>query len=139
MVPRGGPVTAEDAIRTLSLLSLLTGVAAGARSDEPTFAGEVLPLLKSRCLVCHLPGSESGGLSLHPKSAYASLVGAQSTGSRLLRVSPGRPDESYLYLKLTGEHLRDGGTGERMPFGEVPLPGADIELVRRWIEAGARP
>jgi hypothetical protein len=126
-------------MRTLSLFSLLAGVATGARADEPSFAGQVLPLLKSRCLVCHMPGVESGGLSLHPKSAYGNLVGVKSTDSTLLRVAPGKPDESYLFLKLTGEHQRAGGTGERMPFGEAPLPAGDIELVRTWIETGAKP
>ena len=121
------------------LFVLVASAAAGARADVPSFAGQVLPLLKSRCLVCHLPGSESGGLSLHPKSAYTNLVGARSTQSALLRVSPGRPDESYLYLKLTGEHLAAGGSGERQPFGEAPLSVEDIEIVRRWIESGAQP
>jgi mono/diheme cytochrome c family protein len=126
-------------MQTSCLFILLASVAVGARAGEPSFAGQVLPLLKSRCLVCHMPGGESGGLSLHPRSAYANLVGVRSTQSPLLRVSPGKPEESYLYLKLTGEHLRAGGTGERQPFDEAPLPDEDIDLVRRWIETGARP
>ena len=126
-------------MRTLGLFALLASFAVGVRADETTFTGQVLPLLKSRCLVCHMPGAESGGLSLHPRSAYENLVGARSTESPLLRVSPGKPDESYLLLKLTGEHLRAGGTGERMPFGEAPLAPEDIDLVRRWIENGAAP
>lgn len=126
-------------MRTLSLLILLTSPAIGARADDLSFAGQILPLLKSRCLVCHIPGGESGGLSLHPTSAYENLVGVKSTQSPLPRVSPGKPEESYLFLKLTGEHLRAGGTGERQPFGEAPLSAEDIDLVRRWIATGAKP
>ena len=122
--------------RLLMLLVLLAGV---ARADEPGFAQQILPLLKSRCLVCHMPGSESGGMSLLPKTAYANLVGMKSTQSTLLLVAPGKPDESYVYLKVTGRHLGAGGSGERMPFNDTPLSAEDAELVRRWIDAGARP
>lgn len=127
-------------MRTTAPIALLAVLAvATVQADEPGFAADVLPLLKSRCLMCHLPGAENGGLSLHPKTAYDSLVGAKSTESGLLRVEPGKPEASYLYLKLTGEHLKAGGNGERMPFGEPALPAADIERVRAWIEAGAKP
>ena len=118
---------------------LLVLLATCARADAPGFAGQILPLLKSRCLVCHMPGSEAGGMSLLPKTAYANLVGMKSTQSTLLLVAPGKPDESYLYLKITGRHLGAGGSGERMPFNETPLSAEDVELVRIWIESGARP
>ena len=124
---------------TISLFMLLVLLATCARADAPSFAGQVLPLLKSRCLVCHMPGSEAGGMSLLPKTAYANLVGMKSTQSTLLLVAPGKPDESYLYLKITGRHLGAGGSGERMPFNETPLSTEDVELVRTWIESGARP
>ena len=126
-------------MRTGSLFMLLALLAAAARADVPDFAQQVLPLLKSRCLVCHMPGSEGGGMSLLPKTAYANLVGMKSTQSTLLRVAPGKPDESYVYLKITGRHLAVDGSGERMPFNETPLSAGDVELVRRWIESGARP
>jgi hypothetical protein len=121
----------------LGLLASSSGV--GARADAPSFAAHVLPLLKSRCLVCHMPGAESGDLSLHPKVAYANLVEVRSSQGSWLRVAPGKPDESYLYLKVAGRHLEVGGNGERMPFNETPLTPAELDLLRRWIETGASP
>ena len=126
-------------MRTASLVVLLGLLESPARADEPAFASDVLPLLKSRCLVCHIPGGDSGGLSLHPKTAYDSLVDARSTQSPLMRVAPGKPDESYLFLKITGRHLAAGGSGERMPFNDTPLTPEEVERVRAWIEAGAKP
>jgi mono/diheme cytochrome c family protein len=121
------------------LVSLAAWSGVAACADAPSFAAHVLPLFKSRCLVCHMPGAESGELSLHPKVAYANLVGARATQGPWLRVAPGKPDESYLYLKVTGRHLGAGGSGERMPFNEAPLTTEQVNLLRRWIETGANP
>jgi hypothetical protein len=121
------------------LATLVTFLASAANAAEVSFAIDVAPLLKSRCVMCHLPGAEQGGLALHPKGAYKNLVGVPSTQSPLLRVAPGKPEESYLYRKLMGTHLAAGGTGERMPFGDMQLTSEEIERVKRWIETGARP
>ena len=120
------------------LPALLGSLAFAAVADEVSFTAEIVPLLKSRCVMCHLPGAEQAGLALHPKGGYANLVDVKSTHSALARVAPGKPEESYLYRKLTGTHT-EVGSGERMPFGESSLTAEEIERVRRWIDAGARP
>ena len=117
----------------------LGSLALNAAANEVNFGADIVPLLKSRCVMCHLPGSEQGGLALHPKGGYANLVEVKSTQSPLPRVSPGNPDASYLYRKLIGTHAEAGGSGERMPFGDASLTAAEIERVRLWIEAGAKP
>lgn len=119
--------------------ALLIIVALDASANDVSFAADIVPLLKSRCVVCHLPGAEQAGLALHPKGGYANLVGVKSTQSPLVRVAPGKPDDSYLYRKLTNTQAQVGGNGERMPFGESSLTAAEIERVRRWIEDGAKP
>lgn len=111
---------------------------ANGEAAEVRFARDVAPLLKQYCATCHLTGDEPGSMALHPKGAYQSLVGVKSEESALLRVAPGKPDESYLYLKITGQHLKAGGVGEAMPFGTEPLSDADIALIRQWILDGAR-
>ena len=63
------------------LAVLLGSVAADSTADEVSFAADIVPLLKSRCVMCHLPGSEQGGLALHPKGGYANLVDVKSTQS----------------------------------------------------------
>lgn len=126
----------------LSLQALGTVLAlatATAGADGVSYKADIVPLIKSRCVVCHLPGAAQAALELHPRGGYDSLVGVKSSQSPLLRVAPGKPEDSYLYRKLTGTQLAAGGSGERMPFGEAPLSAADIEKVRLWIEAGAKP
>lgn len=113
--------------------------ALNAMADDVSFKTDIVPLLKSRCVMCHLPGAEQAGLALHPKGGYANLIEVKSTQSPLLRVAPGKPDDSYLYRKITGTHSQVGGSGERMPFGESSLTADEVERVRRWIEGGAKP
>ena len=83
--------------------------------------------------------SQAAGLVLEPRVSYGDLVNvvpanpvAASRG--WLRVTPGDPDESFLYVKLVSA---SGALGGRMPLGQAPLPADQIELVRAWILAGA--
>lgn len=121
------------------LAVLLASLALDATANEVSFATDIVPLLKSRCVMCHLPGAEQAGLALHPKGGYANLIDVKSTQSPLVRVLPGKPDDSYLYRKLTGTQAQVGGSGERMPFGDATLTAEEIARVRRWIEGGAKP
>lgn len=121
------------------LALMLGSFALNAMANDVSFKTDIVPLLKSRCVVCHLPGAEQAGLALHPKGGYANLVDVKSTQSPLLRVAPGKPDDSYLYRKITGTQAQIGGSGERMPFGEAGLTAEEVERVRRWIEGGAKP
>jgi mono/diheme cytochrome c family protein len=126
-------------LRAALLAVLLGAFVIESSADEVSFTKDIVPLLKSRCVVCHMPGSAQAGLALHPKGVYANLVDVKSTQSPLSRVAPGKPDDSYLYRKLTGTQAQVGGSGERMPFGDATLSAEEIERVRRWIESGAKP
>jgi hypothetical protein len=60
----------------------------------------------------------------------------------LLRVSPGRPADSFLLHKLDGNQDCAGlscpaGCGRRMPALGDPLPPAEIDKIRDWILQGA--
>ena len=127
-------------MRRLFFLPLLFGafVAGTAEAGEVSFLRDVVPVFKTSCVMCHLPGTEPGGLALHPKGGYANLVGVKSTQSPLLRVAPGSPEDSYLYRKLIGTQVAAGGTGERMPFGDSSLSNEQIDVIRRWIADGAK-
>lgn len=127
-------------MRALVMAGALCGgaFAATAQAGDVQFARDVVPIFKTSCVMCHLPGNGPAGLALHPKGGYTNLVGVASTQSALLRVAPGQPDESYLYRKLVGTHAAAGGSGERMPFGDMKLGEEQIEVVRRWIADGAK-
>lgn len=123
-------------MRRWLLLPLACTALFDAAAADVSFARDIVPLFKSRCLMCHLPDSAQGGLSLHPNGGYASLVGVPSTQSPLPRIKPGDAENSYLYRKLAGTQTAAGGSGERMPFGEA-LSEDQIGRIRQWIDAGA--
>jgi mono/diheme cytochrome c family protein len=112
---------------------LATGVAA---ADKPSFRIDIQPLLNENCVACHQTGSAQQGLALEPGKAYGNLVGAKSRESKLMLVSPGQPNASYLLNKLDGTHLKAGGMGQQMPLGD-PLTAAQIAQIRAWITQGA--
>ncbi len=64
----------------------------------------------------------------------------ETPGGALRRyVRPGDPARSYLYNKIAGGPYADkepGVASDPMP-STAPLPAAQIELVKRWIEQGA--
>lgn len=125
-------------IRARCVLSLAALFAAGAtRAGEVSFQNDVMPVLTAHCVVCHMDGAEQGHLSLFPE-AYGHLVGVASTESKLKRVEAGKPDQSYLYRKLMGTHLDAGGSGLRMPVQQDPLDAAFLDLLKQWIEQGAK-
>jgi mono/diheme cytochrome c family protein len=103
------------------------------------YRSDIAPLLTSRCATCHLTGQEAGNMSLIPDKAIASLVGVKSVEAPSLdRVVPGKPDDSYLIMKLENTHSEHGGTGAQMPFGAPPLSKEDITKIRKWISEGAK-
>lgn len=72
---------------------------------------------------CHNDRVETAGIALDdPDAAYEALLGR-------LYVTPGDPGSALIQL-LEGDEV------QRMP-PDAPLPQADIDLVRAWIEQGA--
>jgi cysteine-rich repeat protein len=89
--------------------------------------------------ICHGSSPGEGGLDLRPETAYAQLFEVPSTGSGLLRIAPGAPRRSSLYLKLAKALDPEGVeiAGAAMPSGLPPLEAGTLEALRSWIYAGA--
>jgi hypothetical protein len=90
------------------------------------------------CAGCHGGPGPSGGLSLEGRDGEG-LVGVEprdpvARERRWLRVTPGKPEASFLMYKVTTPPL---GAGDRMPPRGAPLSAAQVEVIRRWIADGA--
>lgn len=84
---------------------------------------------------CHDAAVQQSSLSLVTGRSFGETVNKPSVEiPQLVRVSPGDPDRSYLYRKITGAQ---GITGDRMPQALTPLPDVQIRLIRDWIRRGA--
>jgi hypothetical protein len=79
---------------------------------------------------CHAAADAAGGLNLEAADLEAELVGAPSgTCDGWVRVIPGAPDESLLYLKISNA----APCGAPMP-PPAGLPNDQSLCVRAWIE-----
>jgi hypothetical protein len=112
-------------------IAILLLAAAPAGEGPPTFERDVRPILARRCTACHnarkLDDADvSGGLALD--SFDAALRGTAE--HKVIR--PGQSGRSEL-----AQRLSDPDEDRRMPLGEDPLPAAQVDLIRRWIDAGA--
>lgn len=139
-------------IAILTLMGVLTiGLAtAGCNSGSGTttttsgspsqvsYSRDIQPIFNNNCIVCHQITGQAG-LALEPSKSYAQLVGVQSTqAAGRLRVKAGEPAQSYLLDKLNGTQVQAGGTGVRMPQGLPALSQNQVNLIKTWIEEGAK-
>lgn len=67
------------------------------------------------------------------KNVIASIVGGDTTWVYPYRVTPGEPDISWLYHRITTDDEELG----RMPLYDAPLSESQINNVRQWILDGA--
>lgn len=148
MSETGVPDVTSDTLVTADTGATETGGPTSSASDSETTAttdpaevhydGAIQPIWNAWCS-CHTQGAGSGGLSLAPGSSYNNLVLVPAAGGVQVRVFPGVPEESYLWLKLNDLHLEAGGSGLAMPLGSFPLPADDLDLIEAWILANAPP
>jgi hypothetical protein len=114
-------------VSTAVVTAALPGATVAA---DPTYWQDVRPVLRKHCTVCHREAK------LREPEISASL--ALDTPANVLKggktpvVKPGKPAESLLLELLTTADPK-----RRMPLDGDPLPAAEVELIRKWIAAGA--
>src|SRR5215510_9760396 len=128
-VLRGVPF-ATLSLTTLFLIAPPLG-AAGPASPPVEFNRDIRPILSDACFHCHGPDKAKRKADLRldtEEGAFADRGGYHA-------LVPGKPDASELLRRITAKD-----EAERMPPARSgrQLTPAQIDLVRRWIEQGAR-
>lgn len=80
-------------------------------------------MLETHCVACHNGPRGTMGLDV------TTIRGLKKGGSRGPAVVPGQPEDSAAYLMV-----ESGG----MPPNGPAVSAAEVELFRKWIEAGAK-
>jgi hypothetical protein len=104
------------------LIVCLTSVTSAA--DRVEFNRDIRPLLSDHCYACHGPDKlkRKASLRLDTEDGIASQLVA------------GKPAESELFKRISAADVK-----ERMPpRSGRPLTAAQVEVLRRWIEQGAK-
>ncbi len=118
--------------RSLLAFAALAGLlSACAEKETVSFAADVQPLLQANCIGCHQAGGEGFETSGFSMTSYEGLmrgteggpmvIAGDSLGSNLLVLIEGRADPT-----LT------------MPRDQHVLRAHEIDLIRTWIEEGAK-
>jgi mono/diheme cytochrome c family protein len=135
------PITAHrrsllgSALGLLALASPLSGLSAESSAppappaapaaSEVQFMRDIAPILVQNCFACHGPKEPERDLRL---DIYESMTQGDHPA-----VAAGEPEHSEIIKLITEED-----SSSRMPRGEAPLTPAQIDLIRRWILAGAK-
>ncbi len=117
-------------------------------AEHGYFAEQVRPILDKNCSGCHRGGSPPAGLSLGGNISSADIVAGlvnipSMHGGQFKRVVPGKPEESWFYLKTAGLAATAGCAGATCnpqvmpPAGKVTLTPDDLGILYDWIANGA--
>jgi hypothetical protein len=127
--------TDNNNLTGLGLSAMFTISAAPQTVD---YATQLQPIWTASCTgnACHDATQPAEGLNLTAAASRTELINVTSgqCGAYKL-VEPGKPEGSYLVMKLQGSGPCLIGT--RMPKATQSLPANQIQLVRDWIFNGA--
>ena len=106
-------------------------------AGEPIdFAKHVLPIMEDRCFSCHNAPYEKNGRTIHPKAGLRLDTHEWVMKGNLddTVVEAGNLADSYLYEVVTMDEEDD----MFMPPKGGPLSPEQIDVLKRWIEEGAK-
>jgi len=106
------------------------GVAQAGAVDSLRFNRDVLPILAEKCFACHGADAASREADLRLDQREAAIA---DRGPAQVIV-PGRPEQSELWLRITSS---DPNLVMPPPESGHRLDGAQQDMLRRWILAGA--
>lgn len=118
--------------RLILLLACASAGSVRAQAPDPVdFNRDIRPILSDTCYPCHGPDKAKRKASLRLDVAQEGFVGR--AGQPIL--TPGAPERSLLFQRITTAESQ-----ERMPpaRAERQLTPAQVSLIRRWIEQGAK-
>jgi len=115
-------------MKFIAVIGTLAASATALVGAPVDYGKEIQPLLAQHCYQCHGATQPKHGLRLD--TAAFAIKGGQ-TGPA---IKPGKSSDSLLVQVISGTHKDI----TRMPYKKPPLSDAQIALVRRWIDEGAK-
>jgi hypothetical protein len=120
--------------KAVSIGSLAAAAAlalSGCAPSNVSYSKDVQPILSKNCAECHAPGKEGYVASGLDVTSYQSLMKGGKFGPL---VKPGDSLSSSLNMLVEGR----AHPSIRMPHGRAKLPDADIEILKVWVNEGAK-
>jgi len=119
------------AILSNVVISIALGDASFVHATPVDFGQDILPILREKCFFCHSTDLKKpkGELRLDSRERM------ESFRSDLPLITPGKPEQSNLYLRVSLPH--DDGELMPPPGEKTPLTKSQTEQIRTWILQGA--
>lgn len=126
------------AVRNLSLVAVsvctVLTAAAPLAAEVPSFTRDIKGLLSNRCIRCHGPDPEDRHGGGEHGLRLDTFAGASEDLGGYAALVPGDAEASELIARITAT---DPDIVMPPPEAGEPLSAAEVDLLRRWIEAGA--
>ena len=119
------PVAAQEAQQAEETQQ--TQEAEEPQGPEVVFSRQIAPILLEHCVACHGPKNAEGGYRV---DSLAELMKPGDSGDA--PIEPRQPAASLLIQRVSHQD-----ESQRMPPESEPLPAESVELLVRWIAAGA--
>lgn len=118
--------------KTLILILMLFGLVLLWNNCKPQeevdFSAEIKPVLNKNCISCHGGVKKNGGFSLlFEEEALSTTESGQPS------IIPGNASGSEMIKRIKSDDPEF-----RMPYEKEKLSDGDIELLKRWIDQGAK-
>jgi hypothetical protein len=118
-------------VKKCSLAAVALRAVAACAPSGVSYNKEVQPILAKNCSECHAPGQkgfEASGLDI---TSYQALMKGGKFGPL---VKPGDALSSSLNMLVEGR----AHSSIQMPHGREKLPAKDIEILKVWVNEGAK-
>lgn len=117
------------------LLMIFGAFVSGCQQEiqNVSFKQDVHPLLRQNCYDCHSNSSRQGDLNLE---GFDNLIAENKKRTKAPLIIPGQSGQSYLYITLVTKN-----SSLRMPpayLGRDKLPDSEINIIKKWIDEGAK-
>ncbi len=125
-------MTAESRLVSRSSFSAIVALAVAACAPSGvSYNKDVQPILARNCAECHAPGQKGFAASGLDTTNYQSLMKGGKFGQL---VKPGDALSSSLNVLVEGR----AHASIQMPHGRAKLPDKDIEILKVWVNEGAK-
>jgi len=104
---------------------------AACGQKEVSFKNDVQPIVAQYCLECHAAGGQGTEKSGLLMNSYDSLMKGTKFGPI---IKPGDSLTSALIMLVEGR----ADPSIKMPHGKEALPKEKIEVLKKWVEQGAK-
>lgn len=118
-------------IRDCGTLFICLAALGACSSRHPGYRADVRPILDRYCMECHAPGGAGFEASGFDMSSYESLMRGGKFGPFVV---PGDPLASNLIILVEGR----AHPSIRMPHGREKLGDREIEVLKSWVQDGAK-